>query len=84
MKTKIVKEKEQETVFSKKNYIILIIGSILIIAGYILMSGEGSTLAAYNPDIFSKSRISVAPVLCLLGYLLNIFGILYRPNQSKL
>lgn len=39
MKTKIVK-KEQETVLSKKNYIILIIGSILIIAGYILMSGE--------------------------------------------
>ena len=53
MKTKIVKEKEQETVLSKKNYIILIIGSILIIAGYILMSGEGSTLAAYNPNIFS-------------------------------
>ena len=36
MKTKIVKEKELETVLSKKNYIILIIGSILIIAGYIL------------------------------------------------
>ena len=84
MKTKIVKEKEPKTVLNQRNYIILIIGSILIITGYILMSGEGSTLAAYNPDIFSKSRISVAPVLCLLGYLLNIFGILYRPNQSKL
>lgn len=30
MKTKIVKEKEQETVLNKKNYIILIIGSILV------------------------------------------------------
>lgn len=81
MKTKIVKEKEQETVLSKKNYIILMIGSILIIAGYILMSGEGSTLAAYNPDIFSGTRIRIAPLLCLLGYLLNVFGILYRPRQ---
>lgn len=81
MKTKIVKEKEQETVLNKKNYIILIIGSILIIAGYILMSGEGSTLAAYNPDIFSGTRIRIAPLLCLLGYLLNVFGILYRPRQ---
>ena len=81
MKTKIVKEKEQETVLSKKNYIILIIGSILIIAGYILMSGEGSTLAADNPDIFSGIRICIAPLLCLLGYLLNVFGILYRPRQ---
>lgn len=81
MKTKIVKEKELETVLSKKNYIILIIGSILIIAGYILMSGEGSTLAAYNPNIFSGIRIRIAPLLCLLGYLLNVFGILYRPRQ---
>ena len=46
MKTKIVKEKEQKTVLSRRNYIILISGSILIIAGYILMSGERSTLAA--------------------------------------
>ncbi|MCQ4812315.1 DUF3098 domain-containing protein [Bacteroides sp. SL.2.06] len=80
MKTKIVKEKKQETVLSKRNYIILISGSILIIAGYILMSGEGSTLAAYNPDIFSGTRIRIAPLICSLGYLLNIFGILYRPN----
>lgn len=78
MKTKIVKEKEPKTVLNRRNYIILISGSILIIAGYILMSGEGSTLAAYNPDIFSETRIRIAPVICLLGYLLNVFGILYR------
>ena len=82
MKTKIVKEKKQETVLSKRNYIILISGSILIIAGYILMSGEGSTPAAYNPDIFSGLRIRVAPIVCLTGYLINIFGILYRPKRS--
>ncbi|WP_294555268.1 DUF3098 domain-containing protein [uncultured Bacteroides sp.] len=83
MKAKIMKAKEPETIFGKRNYVILIVGSLLIIAGYILMSGEGSTLAAYNPDIFSKLRIGVAPILCLLGYLLNIFGILYRPDQSE-
>ena len=64
---------------SKINYIILSIGSILIITGYVLMSGEGSTLAAYHPDIFSETRIRIAPSVCLLGYLLNVFGILYRP-----
>ena len=83
MKTKIVKEKEQETVFSKKNYIILIIGSILIIAGYILMSGEGSTPAAYNPDIFSRLRICFAPIICLLGYLLNVVGIIYITKKNN-
>ena len=83
MKTKIVKEKEQETVLSKKNYIILIIGSILIIAGYILMSGEGSTPAAYNPDIFSRLRICFAPIICLLGYLLNVVGIIYITKKNN-
>ena len=81
MKSKIMKQKETETVFSRRNYIILLIGSVVIIVGYLFMSGEGSTLAAYNPDIFSGTRIRIAPLLCLLGYLLNVFGILYRPRQ---
>ena len=46
------------------------------------MSGKGSTLAAYNPDIFSDLRIRVAPVICLIGYLLNGFGIIYHPKQD--
>ena len=53
MKSKRIREEEIKTVLGKRYYVILIIGSILIIIGYILMSGEGSTLAAYNPDIFS-------------------------------
>lgn len=77
MKSKRIREEEIKTVLGKRNYVILIIGSILIIIGYILMSGEGST-SAYNPDIFSGTRIRIAPLLCLLGYLLNVFGILYR------
>ena len=81
MKTREMEQQETENVFGKVNYIILLVGSVLIIVGYILMSGEGSTLAAYNPDIFSGTRIRIAPLLCLLGYLLNVFGILYRPRQ---
>ena len=73
MKSKRIREEEIKTVLGKRNYVILIIGSILIIIGYILMSGEGS--------IFSGTRIRIAPLLCLLGYLLNVFGILYRPRQ---
>ena len=82
MKSKRIREEEIKTVLGKRNYVILIIGSILIIIGYILMSGEGSTPAAYNPDIFSGLRIKVAPIVCLTGYLINIFGILYRPKRS--
>ena len=66
---------------------ILIIACCLIVAGYLLMYGDGSSLfesvalqsdQAFNPDIFSTRRIVVAPILCLAGYLLIIVGILYK------
>ena len=68
MEPKIMRQKEMKTVFGKRNYVILSIGSILVIIGYILMSGKG--------------RIRVAPVICLIGYLLNGFGIIYHPKQD--
>ena len=57
---------------------ILVAACTLIILGYILMSGPGSTAQSFNPDIFSARRIVVAPILCLAGYLLIIIGILKR------
>lgn len=78
MKSYTPEEKNISSPFSRKNYLILLAGGILIILGYILMSGEGSTLAAYNPDIFSGMRIRIAPILCLIGYILNIIGIVKR------
>ena len=83
MKSKRIREEEIKTVLGKRNYVILIIGFILIIIGYILMSGEGSTPAAYNPDIFSRLRICFAPIICLLGYLLNVVGIIYITKKNN-
>ena len=57
---------------------ILIIACLLIVTGYVLMSGPGSTEQAFNPDIFSTRRIVVAPMVCLAGYLLVVVGILRR------
>ena len=69
-----------KTLLKKKqtNRIILIIACILILAGYVLMSGPGSTENAFNPDIISVRRIVIAPLLCLSGYMLIIVGILNR------
>lgn len=59
---------------------ILIVAVILIVAGYVLMSGPGSTEQAFNPDIFSTRRIVAAPMFCLAGYLLIVVGILYKDD----
>lgn len=69
--------------FSKKNYIILAIGMIIIIAGFILMSGSGSTEEVFNPDIFSVRRIKVAPAVCFIGFIIIIFGIMAKPDKTK-
>ena len=58
--------------------IIILSAVVFIVVGYILMSGPGSTEQTFNPDIFSFRRIVVAPVLCLIGYLLIIVGILKK------
>lgn len=57
---------------------ILLIACLLIIIGYMMMSGDGTTEQAFNPDIFSTRRIVVAPMVCLVGYLLIVVGILRR------
>jgi len=57
---------------------IFLVACVLIILGYILMSGTGSTETYFNPDIFSPRRIVIAPMLCLAGYLLIIVGIVKK------
>lgn len=69
--------------FNKKNYILLAIGMAIIIAGFILMSGGGSTEEAFNPEIFSARRIKVAPAVCFAGFIFITFGIMYRPGNKK-
>jgi len=57
---------------------ILSIAVVLIVVGYLLMAGPGSTDQQFNPGIFSTRRIVVAPALCLAGYLLIIVGIIKK------
>ena len=55
-----------------KTRTILIVASLLIVAGYLLMGGSA------DADIFSTRRIVIAPTVCLAGYLLIIIGILRK------
>lgn len=69
--------------FNKKNYILLVIGMVIIIVGFILMSGSGSTEEAFNPEIFSVRRIKVAPAVCFVGFIFIMFGIMYRSDNKE-
>ena len=67
--------------FDRVNYILLAVGMAVVIIGFILMSGDGSTEAAYNPDIFSARRIKVAPVVCLTGFVSMIYAVIRKPKN---
>lgn len=67
--------------FDKVNYILLGIGMVVVIIGFILMSGGSSTEEQYNPEIFSAMRIRVAPVVCLVGFLSMIYAIIRKPKN---
>lgn len=69
--------------FDKMNFILLAVGMAVVVVGFILMSGSGSSETVFNPDIFSVRRIKVAPVVCLLGFLFIIFAILRKPAVSS-
>ena len=70
--------------FTRINYILLVVGMAIVVLGFLLMSGSGSTDTAYNPDIFSARRIKVAPVICLLGFVSMIYAVVRRPKTDKL
>lgn len=68
--------------FGRMNFILLAIGMAIVIIGFILMSGAGSTDQAYNPDIFSARRIKVAPIVCLLGFVSMIYAVVHKPKDN--
>ena len=69
--------------FDKKNFILLGIGMVIIIIGFLLMSGPGSTETAFEPDILSVRRIKIAPAVCLFGFIFMIYGILRKPKDMN-
>ena len=68
--------------FDRMNFILLAIGMAVVVVGFILMSGSGSTEEAFNPDIFSTTRIKVAPIVCFLGFCFVVYGIMHKPKDA--
>ena len=76
--------KNNEFIFKKKNFIFMFIGFGLIALGFLLMSGGGSDDPnVFNPEIFNFHRISLAPMLVLLGFGVEIYAILLTDKNKK-
>ena len=69
--------------FSKKNYILLFIGLAFMASGLILMVGGGSEdLTQFSDEIFNFQRLTLAPVLLAIGFIIEIFAVMYRGKEA--
>ncbi|MBS1567793.1 MAG: DUF3098 domain-containing protein [Bacteroidetes bacterium] len=84
-------EKKQVTtqpapaMFSRENYMWMIAGIVIIALGMLLMSGGKSD----NPnefnqkEVYSTTRITIAPLLIVIGLGIQIVGLLKNPKQQQ-
>lgn len=75
-------ELRQTRPLGKNNFILMAIAAAMIIIGFLLMLGGGSTEAAFNPDIFSTRRIVIGPAITFIGFLFMGFAIIRKPSQN--
>lgn len=74
-----VRTEHPEMPLTRKNYLLLLIGFAVILLGFVLMSGGGSDSPdAFNYAMFSWRRITLAPILVIGGFVLEIYAILKR------
>jgi Protein of unknown function (DUF3098) len=71
-------------IFGKENYIIMLAGLGLIAIGFLLMmGGKSDKLSEFNPkEVYSTTRITIAPMLIIGGFVLEIIGILRKPKST--
>ena len=75
-------ENDKRFTLSKTNIYLIAVGFVIIVLGFILMSGS-STVVNFDPDIFSFRRITVGPMVSLFGFMFIIFAILYKPKTKE-
>ena len=72
-------KKKQPMPLTKKNYIYMLAGVLIIVLGFVLMSGGGEhTATEFDESIFSFRRITLAPIVVIAGFVFEIFAIMKR------
>lgn len=70
--------------FDKSNYILMLVGLVVVILGFILMAGGKSEdpNVFLGEELYSFRRITLAPILVLLGFVIEIYAIFKAPKSQ--
>ena len=79
---KNVKTIVANNLFGKENYMWMLAGIVVIILGFILMAGgKSADPKIFDPkEVYSTTRITIAPLLIIIGFILEIVGIMKKPK----
>lgn len=67
----------------KENYKLMAIGFAIIVLGFILLSGGGSDDPnVFSEDIFNFRRLTIAPIILLIGFGFEIYAIMKKPKDA--
>ncbi|HAW58704.1 MAG TPA: DUF3098 domain-containing protein [Bacteroidales bacterium] len=84
--TKTGKEEEKPQggfAFERQNYLLMVIGIVLLIIGFLLMTGGGSDVPnVFNYDIFNFRRLTLSPIIIIAGFIIEIFAIMWNPKKK--
>jgi len=77
--------KDSGFALAKENYFYLIIGFVIIILGFLLMiGGKSDDPNVFNEkELFSFRRITIAPIVVLIGFAFEIWAIMKKPRRTN-
>ena len=76
------KEIKSYSIFEKDNYLWMIGGIVIMAIGLFLMAGgKSNDPNQFHPEqVYSTTRITIAPILILAGLVIEIFAIFRKPK----
>jgi len=72
---KVSNPEKASFVFAKRNYQLFLVSIAVVILGFLLMMGTS--------DIYSFTKITLAPLTVVIGFAIGIAAILVKPEKSK-
>ena len=84
MAINIENKEDKGFALGKENLRLLMIGFLIIVAGFVLMIGGNSPNPnEFNKEIFNFQRITLAPIVVIIGFIFEIYAIMKKPGTEK-
>lgn len=72
------------SLFGKQNYVLMLVGLVVLALGFLMMAGgKSSDPNQFNAnEVYSARRITIAPILIMAGFIIEIVAIMRKPKQD--